>query len=687
MNLRPRGRHRGPVASAATSSPVHTSTDECTALTLSSDAIRTSLNLLKEAADVLPPLKSAAGGVLAVWDLADRVSASDENAQALAWRAVGILDAIYNAVGGGTSPIPPSMLADIVKFEVLLRKISIAMEEQLKQGRLRRVLHLRIRESRLARFTSRLDAASEAFKIGSSTRVELAVEKIQADVSATAADMSSTAALVVVVEQSNIRLRDEAVVREKSNIRLRDEAAVLEKSNIRLRGEVQVLRTVVLFGLSPVSRGFSDSGSHPLGYKPQGDMILVGTGVLGNSLEIPRDAQRSVEYGLPNGIMNVVALRVAEVEMRLLLVMGLRMSDERTLRIIYGCTYNITHSTGYTTSEHGSARVNTTEGESSSGGGWRVARRKVELSVSWNNNARELGPSVRERERVHGNDEGRERERQGTNGSSANRVLRYRIYTPDAPLDLPAHLAACSAVSNATLGKILPPVMSARISTRRSARVKFGRVEMRAKLPMGDWLWPAIWMLPVDETYGGWPLSGAYSSLSFLLPSFSSFPPRSLALPLCEIDIMEARENGPSYPKQGINYVRSSLNWGPATFLNVVAKTYGWTTKRRGREQLSGARSSCVLLTFFLLVSTFVLVAPPLYRVSTAPLRRPHGEEGPMALLRLGAGAPTSLRWTAPFAAAPLDFLRAQDQWYPSWPPDPAQRAMVIDSVKMWEKC
>ncbi|KAJ7479619.1 hypothetical protein FB451DRAFT_1239417 [Mycena latifolia] len=217
MNLRPRGRHKGRVASVATS------TDECTILALSSDAIRTSLNLLKEAADVFPPLKSAAGGVLAVWDLADRVSASDENAQALAWRVVGILDAIYNAVGGGTSPIPPSMLADIVKFEALLRDISTAMEEQLKQGRLRRVLHLRKREGRLARFTSRLDAASEAFK--------LAVEKIQADVSATAADVSSTAALVVVVEQSNIRLR----------------------------GEVQVLRTVVLFGLSPVSHGY-DSG-------------------------------------------------------------------------------------------------------------------------------------------------------------------------------------------------------------------------------------------------------------------------------------------------------------------------------------------------------------------------------------------------------------------------------------------
>jgi hypothetical protein len=47
----------------------------------------------------------------------------------------------------------------------LLREISTAMAAQLKPGRFRRVLRLRKDESRLARFTSRLDAASEAFKV------------------------------------------------------------------------------------------------------------------------------------------------------------------------------------------------------------------------------------------------------------------------------------------------------------------------------------------------------------------------------------------------------------------------------------------------------------------------------------------------------------------------------------------
>jgi len=45
---------------------------------------------------------------------------------------------------------------------------------------------------------------------------------------------------------------------------------------------------------------------------------------------------------------------------------------------------------------------------------------------------------------------------------------------------------------------------------------------------------------------------------------------------------MEARGNGPLYPKQGTNFVRGSLNWGPMTELNRVWKTYGWWEMRRG---------------------------------------------------------------------------------------------------------
>jgi beta-glucanase (GH16 family) len=49
---------------------------------------------------------------------------------------------------------------------------------------------------------------------------------------------------------------------------------------------------------------------------------------------------------------------------------------------------------------------------------------------------------------------------------------------------------------------------SARMVTKNKGDWKYGRVEVRAKLPVGRGVWPAIWMLPTDWKYGGWPRSG-----------------------------------------------------------------------------------------------------------------------------------------------------------------------------------
>ena len=96
---------------------------------------------------------------------------------------------------------------------------------------------------------------------------------------------------------------------------------------------------------------------------------------------------------------------------------------------------------------------------------------------------------------------------------------------------------ACVASTNTTNGTVIPPVKSARLSTKLS--IKYGRVEVVAKFPAGDWLWPAIWMLPRNSTYGAWPASG-------------------------EIDIAESRGNDYSYPQGGNNIVSSAMHWGPS---------------------------------------------------------------------------------------------------------------------------
>lgn len=60
---------------------------------------------------------------------------------------------------------------------------------------------------------------------------------------------------------------------------------------------------------------------------------------------------------------------------------------------------------------------------------------------------------------------------------------------------------------------------SARINTRDRFAFRNGRIEARIRLPAGQGLWPAFWLLPQQNTYGTWGASG-------------------------EIDIMEARNLG-----------------------------------------------------------------------------------------------------------------------------------------------
>lgn len=70
---------------------------------------------------------------------------------------------------------------------------------------------------------------------------------------------------------------------------------------------------------------------------------------------------------------------------------------------------------------------------------------------------------------------------------------------------------------------------SSRIKTKGNFTKKYGRIEASMKLPTGDGLWPAFWMLPEDDVYGGWAASG-------------------------EIDIMEARGRIPSEVEGTLHY-------------------------------------------------------------------------------------------------------------------------------------
>ncbi|MCR2802585.1 carbohydrate binding domain-containing protein [Paenibacillus soyae] len=77
------------------------------------------------------------------------------------------------------------------------------------------------------------------------------------------------------------------------------------------------------------------------------------------------------------------------------------------------------------------------------------------------------------------------------------------------------------------------PYTSGRLFTEPTFTQTYGKFEARMKLPAGEGLWPAFWMMPEDSEYGAWAASG-------------------------EIDIMEARGR---LPKEVGGTIHFGRNW------------------------------------------------------------------------------------------------------------------------------
>jgi beta-glucanase (GH16 family) len=57
---------------------------------------------------------------------------------------------------------------------------------------------------------------------------------------------------------------------------------------------------------------------------------------------------------------------------------------------------------------------------------------------------------------------------------------------------------------------------STRITTKDKVEFQYGTIEVRAKLPLGHGLWPAIWMLGHDISDIGWPACGEIDIMEYV---------------------------------------------------------------------------------------------------------------------------------------------------------------------------
>ncbi|KAI9831758.1 MAG: hypothetical protein M1826_003089 [Phylliscum demangeonii] len=249
----------------------------------------------------------------------------------------------------------------------------------------------------------------------------------------------------------------------------------------------------------------------------------------------------------------------------------------------------------------------------------------------------------------------------------------------------------CVAATNVTNGTIVNPVKSARINTKKGATIKYGRIEIMAKMPEGDWMWPAIWMMPVNSTYGPWPLSG-------------------------EIDIAESRGNNYTYGQGGNNIVSSALHWGPNTandgwWQTNVKRRALHTTYAKSFHTFGLEWSEKYLFTYVdtrLLQVLYTNFNKPLWQRGNFPLADGNGtrlvdpwsqtgrlqtpfDQDFFLIINVAVGGTngwfkdgaSSKPWVDDSPSARHDFWNARKQWYPTWAKN---GEMVIDSVKMWQQ-
>ena len=253
----------------------------------------------------------------------------------------------------------------------------------------------------------------------------------------------------------------------------------------------------------------------------------------------------------------------------------------------------------------------------------------------------------------------------------------------------------CQITSNSTLGTVIPPVQSARLTTNASFSMRYGRVEIRARMPTGDWLWPAVWMMPRDNVYGDWPKSG-------------------------EIDIFEGKGNQANARTDLLsNTMRSSLHWGNDLATDQFMKTsalstlwrklwnedfhtFGLEWDEHGIWTWRDSRARRVLNVRFdqPFINKMPLVQLPVTG-AMVPATNPWSKSPNVAapfdqefylIINLAVGgtngyfAEVGQPWSNDDPNASGTFWKQRASWLPSWG-SVEKRSMVIDYVKAWKRC
>lgn len=220
----------------------------------------------------------------------------------------------------------------------------------------------------------------------------------------------------------------------------------------------------------------------------------------------------------------------------------------------------------------------------------------------------------------------------------------------------------------------LPPIISTQINTKNKFSFKYGRIEIRAKLPKGDWIYPELYLNPLLQKYGPGYASGQMrvafyqgnADSSNVLYGGAILGDTLAARNYGMKDIVQGKEK----TSWGDDFHTYELIWLPDSItVSVDGKIYG---------NLSPPPEGFA-------VEKFNLNIPHADNWKKGTIFAPFDEEM-YIVLGVGAGGlnfndKPSKPWINYAASSLKNFVNALDKWHGTWSD---ASALQVDYVRVW---
>ncbi|XP_068618731.1 beta-1,3-glucan-binding protein 1-like [Battus philenor] len=221
--------------------------------------------------------------------------------------------------------------------------------------------------------------------------------------------------------------------------------------------------------------------------------------------------------------------------------------------------------------------------------------------------------------------------------------------------------------------QILPPAITGKITTKRSFSFKYGRIEVKAKMPSGDWLVPLIQLEPRDNIYGSTNYASGIIRIACVRGNIEFSKKLYSGAIVSESNPLRSAFVREKFGNQqwNKNYHNYTLVWSPDKLsLYVDGEKYGVIKPTKGFSEEAMKYNKTVSAKW--MKGSLMAPLDEMFYISIG--------------LDVGGihefpDSPVPVKpWNNTSNRAMLDFWNARDSWYPTW----SESTLSVDYIRIY---